>query len=591
MKLNTLVDLSKAYQATQPSKQRQADVRATLKLLGEAVDAGNSWEQIALASLRYPSRQLARYLQTRVDQQTLKASSARQHRARLKGILGWFEQTDPQGAEGLALLDPAEEALIGRVIRLPGATNAGSSLRALLKSLANEDWELADLALEGPRLMEALVEKIHHQKSWKGRYTSLCRALTYLQADATIPDFDFPNQPHQAGRIAIPSWRTWPEGLLKTAVDPYVQKACDASLTALQWPHPPIQENTLNTRLFALEHYLYRLVEREGAAVFAWSPEDVFDRAHLIDYIAWCREEREGVATTGLASRLNGLSCIAHLLWDLPKEDFRGLLDTRHIKSWKDKTARMTSLDEHLDLIRYIEQQAKRARTQPNRLSLEQLAVLLFFNLCIPVRANNLLHIGLEEHLIKETSSGRWEVRFSAEEVKGQRPLIYEVTPSLQKRLEHYLATTRKQILDGRDSDVLFPTRHGNPLEGTQVNRMLKDQDQACRSVAREDTKNLHLVRDLVTATCARKVRQGVREASKLLGHKNTAVTQGHYFGHYGRQLLLEEHRDLRRIVEAPEMTIEQAHTILRVLQGDRAEYQRFRKALDALPMSKRGGG
>ena len=43
MKLNTLVDLSKAYQATQPSKQRQADVRATLKLLGEAVDAGNSW--------------------------------------------------------------------------------------------------------------------------------------------------------------------------------------------------------------------------------------------------------------------------------------------------------------------------------------------------------------------------------------------------------------------------------------------------------------------------------------------------------------------------------------------------------------------
>ena len=96
MKLNTLVYLSKAYQATQPSKQRQADVRATLKLLGEAVDAGNSWEQIALASLRYPSRQLARYLQTRVDQQTLKASSARQHRARLKGILGWFEQTDPQ---------------------------------------------------------------------------------------------------------------------------------------------------------------------------------------------------------------------------------------------------------------------------------------------------------------------------------------------------------------------------------------------------------------------------------------------------------------------------------------------------------------
>ena len=584
MKLNTLADLSKAYQATQPSKQRQADVRATLRQLGQAVDPGKSWEQIALASLRYPSRQLARYLQARVDQQTLKSSSARQHRARLKGILAWLEQTDPQGAEGLQGLDKKEEALIGRVIRLPGATNAGSSLRALFKSLADEDRELAELALEGPRLMEALVKKIQHQKSWKGRYSSLCQALTHLQADGTIPDFDFPNQPHQAGRVSIPSWCTWSEGILKTAVDDYIQKACDASLTALQWPHPPIKKSTLDTRIFSLEHYLYRLVQHKGTDVFAWSPEAVFDRAPLIDYIHWCRERRDGVATTGLASRLDDLGCIARLLWDLPKEGFRGLLDTRQIKSWKDKTARMTSLDEHLDLIRHMEQRAKQARTRPNRLSLEQLAVLLFFNLCIPVRANNLRSILIEKHLIQETLSGRWEVRFSAEEVKGQRPLIYEVAPSLQKKLEHYLATTRKQILNGRDSDVLFPTRNGTPVEGTQVNRMLKDQDQAGRQVAREDTKNLHLVRDLVTATCARKMRQGVREASKLLGHKNPAVTRGHYFGHYGRQLLLEEHRDLRRIVEASNLTTEQAHNLLGVLQGDPAEYQRFRKAFDTIP-------
>jgi len=421
MTLETLAEVRDAYQATLSSGQRQADVRATLTQLGHAVAPGKTLETIPLTALRYPSRQLARYLQGRIDQQTLKPASARQHRGRWAGVLAWLQQTYPEVADRLLRLEAEEEQVIDRVVTLPGGTRVRSSLRALLQALAREGRGLADLATQGPRLLEELVGRIRHQRSWEGRYTSLCRVLTHLISEGSIPPFDIPYQPHQAGRPSIPSWRTWPEGLLKAKVDDYARKASDPSLTAHQWPHAPIATSTRDGCLFALEHYVQGRVLEDGLEVFEWTPEQLFSREHLAGYIQACRQARNGVATTGLAGRLSDLSRLTRMLWDLPEETFHGLWDTRQIQSWKDKAARMTTLDAHLELIYAIEQQARGARTRPNRLSLERLAMVLFFNLCIPVRADNLLNIRLGQHLITGTPSGRCEVRFTAEEVKGRR--------------------------------------------------------------------------------------------------------------------------------------------------------------------------
>ena len=584
MTLKTLADLRDAYQATLPSGQRRADVRATLTQLGHAVAPEKTLEQIPLATLRRPARSLACYLQARIEQQTLQPGSARQHRARLSGVLAWLQQAYPEVANRLQGLDAEEEALIGRVITLPGATNAGSSLRALFQALAREGRQIAELATQGPRLMEELVARIQPQSSWKGRYTALCRALLYLQDEGAIPDFDIPYQPHQDGRTPIPSWRTWPEGILKEKVEEYVRKACDESLTARQWPHAPIEESTRDKCLFAVEHYVHLSMLQGVVEVFELTPQEVFSRSYMAAYIHFCREACDGIATTGLAGRFDDLGRLTRVLWELPAATFHGLLDARQVKPWKDKAARMTTCDEHLQLIRFIEQQARQARTRPNRLSLERLSVLLFFNLCIPVRADNLLPVRLGRHLITDTPSGRWEVRFTAKEVKGRRPLTYEVAVSLQRRLEHYLATTRKQVLQGGDSDYLFPTGRGHAVLGNQINRELKDRDQQWRQVKRKDTKNLHLVRDIVTLTCTRKMKNGLREASRLLGHKNPDITRDNYFGQYGRQLLLEEWRDLGRKVKEPRITPEQARLLMEVLQQDPDEFRRFRKALDDLP-------
>ena len=72
MTLKTLADLRDAYQETLPPGQRQADVRATLTQLGQAVAPEKTLQQIPLTLLQHPARQLSGYLQERIEQQTLK---------------------------------------------------------------------------------------------------------------------------------------------------------------------------------------------------------------------------------------------------------------------------------------------------------------------------------------------------------------------------------------------------------------------------------------------------------------------------------------------------------------------------------------
>lgn len=582
--MQTIGDLLNELEPELNGRQRKADLRSSLTHFARAVTAQPDAAQISLLTLIREQPEFEKYLRRMVEEGRLSSGSVSQHRSRIRMAINWLQTSYPDLMERRDFFREDERALIESWIQSAGDKNARPSLRRIFRQLILKGMEVADLARVGPQLVERGIDYLQENvANWEQQYTVLYRTLYRLQQSGHLPAFEIPILPHQRIVPQIKHWPTFTHSELRESMQRYAERADDRALSFRLWPHPPIAAGTKKTYIFSVEHYISSLERCDIEGLDDMTPEEIFSRHHVMEYVGYCIDQREGKANQGILGRLTGVAHFAHVSWGIPRSVFKDVLEPGTIVPYRDKQVRMTTLDLHLSLIYEIDRQAKQAGPYFQRYSLERLAVLLLLNVFIPVRSDNLLHIRMDKHLKRKTPTGHWQIHFEAEETKTMRTLDYEVTPALRQRLEQYLKKTRPKILRGQSSPYLFPTRSGRPVVDSFVRRQLQQIDSTFRGVPEKDAKHIHLVRDIVTATCIRKLPNGTYKASKLLGHRNTDVTSGSYFGTFGRRQIVEDLRDARRLVEKEEFTRKEAKLVAEFLAMDPDEGRRFKKALAAI--------
>jgi len=94
------------------------------------------------------------------------------------------------------------------------------------------------------------------------------------------------------------------------------------------------------------------------------------------------------------------------------------------------------------------------------------------------LRLGNLLGLEVGRTLLRE-DDGRWRICFTANEVKNHKPLDVHWPDPLVPWLERYLAVERRELLGPRESDALWISHSGKPLEEEGVSWSLATYSEA----------------------------------------------------------------------------------------------------------------
>lgn len=580
-----LHDLAQEYiTAEELSRQRAADVRLAVAKLSIALSGQAEPEKVTLAMLVDAQLRFEVWLGTcgAAD------GTVAQLRSRVRMLLTWAASTYPSLR---SVLDPRfreTEQLVEKASQqVPGSS---SVLRKFFRA-AIDLPELSALSDAGADVCEAVYERLSRDITmWKTEYTRLCRALGYLQAEGDLPQFTIPVKPYQYSATVVHYTDShFPNQAIAIALGDYDAKASDQALSASVWPHKAVKIKTKRMTIDAVEHYV-SILTALGDDLQGLPPEEAFQESRILRY---ARNEIEvrNMSPRTAQTRVTSIITFVNRMFELPKIPLSRFFDREEMEPKRDKLKKLTSLDDHLALVKEVQRAIRSTKHPGKRLSLETLELLLYLNVFIPVRRTNLLSIRLDRHLIRKTPTGIWEIRFSAEETKGRGPLVYEVAEPLRRHIERYLRTTRRKILKRKESPYLFPTRTGRMNKGSAPLRHLKEIDGTFRCVRREDTKNFHITRDMVTHTSIRCLPNGAFIATKILGHRSPVTTKGHYFSNHGRSELLVDHRDMARILEKPSLAPEDYDTLVAQIAHNPHDQRRFAKAIDAMATTQEVAG
>jgi integrase len=136
------------------------------------------------------------------------------------------------------------------------------------------------------------------------------------------------------------------------------------------------------------------------------------------------------------------------------------------------------------------------------------------------MRIKNLAALRLDRHLVQARVGGARHIVIPAQEVKNHEPLAFEVSASLGKILDAYLARGRP-ILAEEASSFLFPARQGGAKTPAQLAAQIK------RMIAQETgiDLNAHAFRHLAATLFLREHPGEYESAKQMLGHKSQKTT------------------------------------------------------------------
>lgn len=141
-----------------------------------------------------------------------------------------------------------------------------------------------------------------------------------------------------------------------------------------------------------------------------------------------------------------------------------------------------------------------------------------------PMRMRNLMHLELGRTLLRVAPGRHWIV-YGSDETKTGEPIEANWPEELEPALAAYLADYRPQLLQGRESSMLWIGVFGDPMAEQTVRQAITLRTKARLGVA----INPHLFRDCAVTTMATEDSAHVGLASSLLGHASTTTTDRHY--------------------------------------------------------------
>ena len=165
-----------------------------------------------------------------------------------------------------------------------------------------------------------------------------------------------------------------------------------------------------------------------------------------------------------------------------------------------------------------------------------------------PLRVSNMASIRIGHHLVGRGQS--WLLVFEAHEVKNRRPLELPFPDGLTPYLDRYLEHWRPVLVGGQESDRLWITQYGHPMNGKSVHRRITKVTKR----AFGSPLNPQLFRDCAATFIAIEDPEHVRLSAPLLGHASLSTTERYYnqaqtleAGRLYQEAIVTQRREMRR--------------------------------------------
>lgn len=157
-----------------------------------------------------------------------------------------------------------------------------------------------------------------------------------------------------------------------------------------------------------------------------------------------------------------------------------------------------------------------------------------------PLRISNLASIRLGRHLIRQGAG--WALLFEPHEMKNRRPFEIAFPQGLEAALDRYLQTWRPALLQDTETDHLWITQYGGPMNSKAANaRVTKVTLRAMgKSI------NPHLFRDCAATSIALEDPEHVHIIASILGHSSLAMAEKHY----NQAQSIEAGREHQRLIQ-----------------------------------------
>jgi integrase len=181
--------------------------------------------------------------------------------------------------------------------------------------------------------------------------------------------------------------------------------------------------------------------------------------------------------------------------------------------------------------LRLPERVAAEAATLPpgsiGALRLLRNAVIADVLVCCPLRLNNLRHLRLDQHLLREGKGGRiTHFIIPANQTKTGEDIFWPLRKTTSRRLTRYLREVRPRLAQAGNT-FLFPGVGDAPMSASGLRSAFSETVERYAGAV----VNPHLVRHL-SVHLLLTARPGQYEtASRLLGHRQTATTRNAYLG------------------------------------------------------------
>lgn len=597
-RLRTVADWRDEFLASGAvSQSQQANVKSMFKKMAKLVANTPDCASVKIQDAKGLEQIWESDIQQKLAEGKIAKNTARQYRMWAKKAINWAHKNTQHFAkeaqvEWLNQLDKEMWHLVDTV-KKHGKYVERLAVERLFKFVSLQGHDFQSLTQNTDQLLEEfeqdLIQTGVTAKTWKSTYRDAIRGLKILQAKGLYPEM--PLRPHTSNRIKPYGmyYEAFPNQELKMAVRKYDQFATKPPVLGDEsWSHPPVTDTTRKNNLRALGQYIGFLESINGTDTSTLSMDEIFSIEKLEAFAVFYQKNQKntgGNITSGLKSTLKRIKSVVMQTLDFfsDKEQskrFDEVYKKRTITSKRPKELRIRSLSQWRAILDAIIERHKRAKNKSHKLAFRRLYTYILILLSAPARPGSVRNLTLGKNLIKDPISNIWRVHLSPEETKTQKAYRVPLPNFVSTELEDYLKYVRPQILNGIQSDFVFPSFEGGPVADNVILNELQKIDMQLHNIPKKESVYPHTVRHTTVITCARKFgKKALHSASKLLGHAALETTLKFYA--QNARALADTDRQAERILEKEKLGKKDIEILMTMLAKEPKEMKRFRQAFE----------
>ena len=529
----TLDALLSAWLAEEPDETKARMTSTVCRHVAAAFGVDGP-DDVPLSLAREMPDRLRRYLHGR--QKPVKAQSIANYVYYLNELLRWGE------ARGMVPEDPTTADLEAAWPDYDHVPQRKDRVRHGMVSayLRFRRWAIRE------RVGPAELTPAHFTRWWEGElndghllqprmiYNCLCKFWAEEVETGRLPRVEIPALPSKNRAPYTLPLGEWPARLRKEYEE--YRSWATAPIARNRPARAKQTERTANQRLEVLKSYVGYLFREKGVDLAELGFADLFTEEWVTSFLLWRIDtSRKGVPNETHVNIVAFFTGIVRNYLSVPYEQHKWLHELRAQVERQVRTGVPVDLPTYEELERVAdglreERLAARANSRHVTPSRQRWQALMARNELIvrlllsrPLRSGNLRGLQIGRTLV--TRDGVWWIDIPAEDVKNGQPLAFQWPEDLVELLEAFLKEHRPHLLNGSDSDVLFPTRKGTPMDEKNLLHMVQ---AACRRhIGKHMT--VHSFRDVVATYMLAKAPGALPLVSALLGHRSIGTAVEHY--------------------------------------------------------------